>query len=596
MISADRFFSVSSRLLHVFVAALAVCFGVIIMCGCDGGRGKATDAALASAEELMEERPDSAFAVLCTIDSTAIDNAGRRALHGLLMSEARYKNFIDETDDSIIAASAAYFGRKGDDRRLMRSRFIQAKIQFNNSDYTHSIVSALKAEKLAKQDSDNLYLARIYDHIADIHNATYNVSEELRYAQMVVDRYKLTDKKENYLFALHDLARAKWNCGDAKGSLQQLDSLIKLTNPTDTGLMSNIYVTCIKAAIECGQLDKAELAADNLEKIHWKYSEDEKWIMLCSLYLAKNDYTKVAEILDSLDCSANTLLTEAKLQSFKAQYNELMGDYKLSNEFYKDFVKTSTSIVDSSLNQSVIKAQRDYYSENARSSQRKAEKMHFWIIIIFILLIVITIGWYILYRLRISRADKKLSEFMGLYQAMSEEIREREISLEKLKQEVSQSKDQIIKLTDDVNNRQLKIEYFETKAGMLYRQQFAILNKLCWEYYTKNESSDKVKLSIYKEVESQILKLRDESNFQQIEASLNEYFDDVMVKFRQSFPGMKRVDMHFVILFFAGFSTKAICIICNQTLGNCYNKRQRLKNKIELSGSEYKSQFLEFFS
>ena len=93
MISAYRFFSVSSRLLHVLGAALAVCFGVIIMCGCDGGRGKATDAALASAEVLMEERPDSALAVLCAIDSTAIDNAGRRALHGLLMSKRDIKNF-----------------------------------------------------------------------------------------------------------------------------------------------------------------------------------------------------------------------------------------------------------------------------------------------------------------------------------------------------------------------------------------------------------------------------------------------------------------------------------------------------------------------
>ena len=52
MNSAYKISGVSSRRLHASLATLLL-FVVTTLCGCDGGRGKATDAALASAEELI---------------------------------------------------------------------------------------------------------------------------------------------------------------------------------------------------------------------------------------------------------------------------------------------------------------------------------------------------------------------------------------------------------------------------------------------------------------------------------------------------------------------------------------------------------------
>lgn len=591
MISAYRFFSVSSRLLHVFGATLAVCFGVTIMCGCDVGRGKATDAALASAEELMEERPDSALAVLCAIDSTAIDNAGRRALHGLLMSEARYKNFIDETDDSIIAASAAYFGRKGDDRRLMRARFIQAKIQFNNSDYTHSIVSALKAEKLAKQDSDNLYLARIYEHMGLTYLRNHNVDAQLPYVYKAYECYSLAEEQRSALFSLIDRGNALNNLEQYNNSLALLDSVARIIEEKDTLLSIYLGQVKIDALLQSGRKDDAISELQKLENINGRDFSDD-YSVPYKVFISNGDMSHAKIYLDSIMASYSLTNDSGYKLVAQLDYYTASGDAATALQFAKSYIDYLYKENLKQLNKSVLQAQSDYYEALGNEASLRADKFWNWLVVsIFCMFFVIMAGLlYHRYKIKIKRIELRtkiweISELLAKMQEKDNELKSVNYktysankAIDKLRLEIEEKEDALLRLGNSINE--------------LYKSQFKILNELCREYYSKNEASERVRKTLYKDFESIILELRGASKFQKLEESLNMYCDNIAEKLKTTVKGLKYADYKMLILIFAGLSVNAICVICDIERGNYYIKRQRLRDRIQQSDSVYCELFL----
>lgn len=571
MISAYRFFSVSSRLLHVLGATLAVCVGVIIMCGCDGGRGKATDAALASAEELMEERPDSALAVLCAIDSTAIDNAGRRALHGLLMSEARYKNFIDETDDSIIAASAAYFGRKGDDRRLMRSRFIQAKIQFNNSDYTHSIVSALKAEKLAKQDSDNLYLARIYEHMGLTYLRNHNVDAQLPYVYKAYECYSLAGEQRSALFSLIDRGNALNNLEQYNNSLALLDSVARIIEEKDTLLSIYLGQVKIDALLQSGRKDDAISELQKLENINGRDFSDD-YSVPYKVFISNGDMSHAKIYLDSIMASYSLTNDSGYKLVAQLDYYTASGDAATALQFAKSYIDYLYKENLKQLNKSVLQAQSDYYEALGNEASLRADKFWNWLVVsIFCMFFVIMAGLlYHRYKIKIKRIELRtkiweISELLAKMQEKDNELKSVNYktysankAIDKLRLEIEEKEDALLRLGNSINE--------------LYKSQFKILNELCREYYSKNEASERVRKTLYKDFESIILELRGASKFQKLEESLNMYCDNIAEKLKTTVKGLKYADYKMLILIFAGLSVNAICVICDIERGELLYK------------------------
>ena len=591
MISAYRFFRMTSRLLHVLGAALAVCFGVTIMCGCDGGRGKATDAALASAEELMEERPDSALAVLCAIDSTAIDNAGRRALHGLLMSEARYKNFIDETDDSIIAASAAYFGRKGDGRRLMRARFIQAKIQFNNSDYTHSIVSALKAEKLAKQDSDNLYLARIYEHMGLTYLRNHNVDAQLPYVYKAYECYSHAGEQRSALFSLIDRGNALNNLEQYNNSLALLDSVARIIEEKDTLLSIYLGQVKIDALLQSGRKDDAISELQKLGSINGRDFSDD-YSVPYKVFISNGDMSHAKIYLDSIMASYSLTNDSGYKLVAQLDYYTASGDAATALQFAKSYIDYLYKENLKQLNKSVLQAQSDYYEALGNEASLRADRFWNWLVVsIFCMFFVIMAGLlYHRYKIKIKRIELRtkiweISELLAKMQEKDNELKSVNYktysankAIDKLRLEIEEKENALFRLGNSINE--------------LYKSQFKTLNELCREYYSKNEASERVRKTLYKDFESIILELRGASKFQKLEESLNMYCDNIAEKLKTTVKGLKYSDYKMLILIFAGLSVNAICVICDIERGNYYIKRQRLRDRIQQSDSVYCELFL----
>lgn len=105
------------------------------------------------------------------------------------------------------------------------------------------------------------------------------------------------------------------------------------------------------------------------------------------------------------------------------------------------------------------------------------------------------------------------------------------------------------------------------------------INKLCDEYFARS-SSEKTKATLYKEVENEILSLREAKSVAALEEAVNKYQDNILAKVKDELPQLSTSDRTFLTYLYAGFTPRAICIFLDIKIKNFYNKRSRLKEKI----------------
>ena len=84
--------------------------------------------ALRHADSIIEDHPDSAYAMLQRIDATTLAGGKEQAYYSLLMSMAIDKQYIDLTADSVIAPAAKYYRHHGSNDDKMRTAYYHARI------------------------------------------------------------------------------------------------------------------------------------------------------------------------------------------------------------------------------------------------------------------------------------------------------------------------------------------------------------------------------------------------------------------------------------------------------------------------------------
>ncbi len=136
--------------------------------GC--GRRYGIAETLRVAESVMEDRPDSAYALLQTIDGESVKRRKDKALHALLLTQAADKNYINQTNDSLITVAVDYFGSGKDEHYKMLSYYYLAQICYYSQDYARGVVNLLKAEEAGKNCGDDFYLGMIYGSFSQIFN------------------------------------------------------------------------------------------------------------------------------------------------------------------------------------------------------------------------------------------------------------------------------------------------------------------------------------------------------------------------------------------------------------------------------------------
>ncbi len=224
------------------------------------------------ADSLMESRPDSALALLDSIDAGAISDRSTRARYALLMSQALDKNYIDVTSDSLISIATRYYADVDNSPELMKSLFYQATVYYNDGSYDHAAVDATHAYEIAVKLNDHFWTGKTATLIADIFNLTYNYDESLKFRKVAVDAYAKTNKESLHRWTLLGLSMDYINIRDHEKAFSIIDSLQKLDKHTvtDSAFTDNLIRTCFEYNLENRDYQTAKTYFNKLKNYNFQ--------------------------------------------------------------------------------------------------------------------------------------------------------------------------------------------------------------------------------------------------------------------------------------------------------------------------------------
>ena len=532
--------------------------------------------ALAQVESYIQERPDSALKVLQGMDTTQFNSAEDKALYALLYTQAEDKNYIDNTDDSKIRIAVDYYKNSDDEYHKMLSYYYLARIQFNNKEYSNSITSLLHAEDVAIDLGDDFHLGLIYRQFGDIYSMIYNGIESLNYSQKSYEHFKKSGKENYSDWALWDIARAHYNCKDYESSIRTSNEIIKLGHLRNSEILIADGLKLLGMSYYAsGQFDRSIDAYSQVVTDYPSYMTAEDYSNLGS------SYNRIGNI-DSARYYMNIVSkTDSTLRWLPYTVSKSLGDYKSAVEALEHEYEYQDQIIKSIVSQNVTETVSNYreYERIIQDREIQHEKTTKRIIIVVLIAIVLLVS--IIAHLRIKTQKKEAENNMLLASNLRNILQTKEAEVLTMRSDYDKQ----------IEYKRVEAEGLQNAINNLFEQRFATIDKLSSAYYEYQGTANE-RQKIYAEVMSIVSGLgSDKKIIRELECFINTYKDNLLVDFKREFPDIKESDYVLYLYVVAGFSSRAISIFIGEKLEVIYNRKSRLKQKINRSDSLYKEIF-----
>ncbi len=517
-------------------------------------------------ETYISERPDSALAVLDSIDRDLLTTRKLRSHHALLHAMALDKNYIDVSDDSLALTALDFYGSRGDKKYKARSLYYLGLSYYYSQEYDKAILEFTKAEVEAKQ-YDSLYWGLTKVAQADTYAKIYNDIEEYNCINKAAEIYESISA--DYYIDANKYRLAKILIDQER--YHESDSiLLDIINSSDIN----------------NKIKSASLVA-------YAYSQvvkfDNKYHLAVNIYeklLNDNDISSMS-IMDywayaySLNClgrkdESNDLISQLILidTTVTAEYWQYIitksnSDYNSALYYLERVTEKNEEEVAGVLKQELSLKQRDYYASQSELYSYRMHRRTFLLISITAIALMV-IGYLIIfYRGYIKKQQDEKESYM-------EYVAEITRQLEDIKHE---------------NKESLKRKYIE-----LYKSKFELLRSLS-DHYLQTENRIDAEKIIYRKVVSLVEEIRnDEEHRVGFEAMLDNDLDGIMTNFRTELPKLREIDYAIFSYWIIGFDVTTISRLLDTSLNVIYIRKTRIKQQIMDKCPEHMDQFLEMIS
>ncbi len=537
-------------------------FVTLLLTGCLAPHSK-TREMLTRAESRMNEKPDSVLSILKHLPPGDLKTGEEQALFALLYSQALDKNYIDVTNDSLINIAVRYYNDHPEPYRLMLAYYYLSRVQHNAKNYAASLLSAHKARKHAESIGNHFFLGMIYRGMAATYNRIYNANEEIRYSLLSHQSFSKAHAEAYVAFAFIDMGHAYHNNHEYEKSIriaqQSFDSAF---TKRDTTLMreSLHLLGCSYAAQQNYREGKEVLL--RLQALSPTYLSDQDYKNLALIYFSENK-------LDSATFYQKRIKSShAAISWIDYNLHTLQGNYPQALRALEIISRTQDSIIRQALNQNISSTLVQYYKQEEEMAAYKLKHEKQLRIGISVFGILFIIALYIFYHIHLQTKQRKLEDTI----LFATELR-----------------DKLLRQDSEMQKREGFIDE-------LLKQKFTTIDKLCSTYY-ECQNTEREGKRIHTEVIGIISKFREDPHTQkELETFLDTYRDNLMSTFRQEFPKLKNSDYQLFLYHALGLSQRSISIFLQEKTTVIYNRKNRLKNKIQNSQSKKKNLFVQVFS
>lgn len=520
-----------------------------------------TDSLLAKADRLMEQHPDSSFAILKNIDHTQLVTDKERARYALLMSMAIDKNYIDTTSFDVIQPAIDFYldmGKGTPDEKL-RTLYYQGRIYQNNGDRDNAIKTFARALDNTHGVKDSLCTARTLVAQAGLYSDLYDFASYTNYYLRAANIYKKYSYKD-YEF---DCLLNALNGANLINDKALADSILSLcASFSSLNEVQQQTFNSYKLSYLANLGTKKELS-DIVRKQHADSYDVNGLLNLASAYNKLNDNTKAKQLLDDVFESGIKFDT-LKYQAILITVLRDLGDYKQAFLTYWDFSHETDSIQSILIEQNQRSIEEKHNLELKAQEKERQKSQIIWCSISIVLLLCIIILAYSLYVKRIKMAHTN--------------------DLLKIRN-----------LQDSLFERDKRQEEMSNKIGSLFSTRFKLLDGLASSYFECKETGQEQK-RIYAEVKNSIVDFSSDTTTQELIYIVNGYKNGLMDNFKADYPKLSASQYRLALYLFCGFSLSSISIFIDSDLRNIYVYKSRLKSIIARGESPRKEVYLRYFA
>ena len=530
------------------------------------------NASLLQIEQLMYERPDSAWKILQHMPSISQLRKEEQALHALLFTQAQYKNYIPVKSDSLLRIAEAYYRTSNDSLHKAWTLFYLAQY-YRDSDEKEKALSYFQQANIASRNIEN----NQFKFLLNLHWAGLLTNEDAY--EKGIEKYQTANR---YAILLKDTLKqinlyGKWGwCCLLKEEDERADSLFNVGLTLSATTKDRIYDKYL--------LNRLSLTAR--ERKDYKRALE---LVNRSLSLAKDStelyplWNNKGEILLEMNQydSAHFYLSKDTRDYdpyFKAThylnwsiYEEKIKNLPKALEYSKRYAELLDTIYQKRLESKVVNLQHKYDYSLIQSENKllKIKRQRLYISLTAICMAVLTVAVIFFYKRR--EEKRKLAEQMrskdDLMKEMRLQLQEKTIDLHAAQEKIIEKETALDK---ELSQREkMRSEYSSKEAAMRKEilRHSEIIRKM--EQLNKMSQQDKI------QSRSVVLSDEEQDNLAEI---VNICYNNFTDRLWKKFPTLTKADISLCCLIKIGISNSNMLYLLDTSKVALKKRKNRLKH------------------
>lgn len=531
------------------------------------------------ADSLMQSRPDSALCILQDISMEKLTTQADSAYYVLLLTQARDKNYVVQTDDSLIRYAVAYYDKMNDVRMQAKAHYYWGCVYRDMNRQAEAFREFLIAAPLTEKAKEKRQLGLVYNNIGFIYNMQgFNEKADSIYQLMEVIAQEV---KDTVLWSEALSRQASINLmkgGNYFSMAEQklLNAFVVADKMEHNGLKADISASLSNLYSRMNQGEKAlyyaklnlSLRKDNARSYHaflilgdayYKCEQYDSAIFYLNKSLMSKDYGKKAG-------AYMRLADIAMIQGNAALSVEL----ERNSSAYKDSLyKFRRSVVANEM----IEAETDAHTMLQKIYYKGRLNMYLYaFILITAMIIIVALSLYKRYRRKNDLLQKDKQQLEKVNQDLSQhyanlqtDITEKDLEIENLRKELAShqiDEEERAKLQAELDEMILKRRTL-AKEAFLHSPLYAKMQAIIQDYQDRDESDEEISDQEWQEF------------VVGMDVQWNNAITDLCVRYQLS-----KEELHLVCLNLAGFPFSHLEYLLHLSRRTLYRKKSALLKRI----------------
>lgn len=425
---------------------IAICLiGILSAASCS--RHQDVNALLVHADSAMEAHPDSALNILQNIGCKELNTQEEHAYYALLLTQARDKNYIAQTDDSLIQTAVHYYDSIGDVHMQAKAHYYKGSVHRDANRCGEAIHEYLTAIQFAEKTENKKLLGLIYNQAGYL----YYLQNLLEDADSIYQRVEELAIQQNDTSLWADALTFQGKiCMERGGKYSKAEQMLKdaynlVNTPKYKRAQANIAASLSSLYSRMNEAENAIRYA----KLNISLRDDttncyNAFLLLGDAYYKAGQYNSATVYLNK-SLSSTGYGTKANAYMRLAEIAKAEGDHKKSSSFTEKYSIYTDSLHSAHQSNDIINVEKELESQHYTNILRSKEYMLLASIIASILFIGISAILLRKYRKKTNSLQQSKSQLELKQQKLQEEallfsteLNQKEAQLAALTKELAQ--------------------------------------------------------------------------------------------------------------------------------------------------------------